>query len=139
MTRQEAINVILNLWKFIDRSHDSDIGIDSELIRQAFNLAIKVLEEDWIPCSERLPDDLAEVIVTWVNHEPETYYDFIKDKPFTAPAVYYKGKWFWWTQYTQDLLSEYCERCNVGEVDKAIEIIAWMPLPEPYAERKTDG
>ena len=39
-------------------------------------------EPKWIPCSERLPDDLAEVNVTWVNHEPELYYESIKSKPF---------------------------------------------------------
>lgn len=86
----------------------------------------------WVPCSERLPDDLSEVNVTWVNHNPVSYYEFVKDKPFSATAVYYKGKWYWWTQYTQDLLAEYGERCNVGLLDKDVEITAWMPLPEAY-------
>lgn len=51
----------------------------------------------WIPCSERLPEDLEEVNVTWVNHDPEPYYNFVKDKPFTATAVYYKEKWYWYS------------------------------------------
>ena len=86
----------------------------------------------WIPVSERLPDDLTEVNVTWVNHKPESYYESIKDEPFTATAVFYKGKWYWWTTYTQDLLAEYGERCNVGLMDEAIEVSAWMPLPQPW-------
>ena len=89
-------------------------------------------EPRWIPVSERLPDDLAEVNVTWVNHKPESYYESIKDEPFTATAVFYKGKWYWWTTYTQDLLAEYGERCNVGLMDEAIEVSAWMPLPQPW-------
>jgi hypothetical protein len=87
----------------------------------------------WIPCSERLSEDLEEVNVTWVNHDPEPYYDFAKDKPFTASAVYYKGKWYWYSSTCRDLLAEYGRNPN-QEIDDGIEIIAWMPLPEPYRE-----
>ena len=85
----------------------------------------------WIPCSERLPDDLAEVNVTWVNHDPEPYYDFVKDKPASASAVFYKGKWFWYSSVCADILAEYGKN-DTDEVDDAIEILAWMPLPKPY-------
>lgn len=88
-------------------------------------------EERWIPCSERLPEDLEEVNVTWVNHDPEPYYAFVKDKPFTASAVYYKGKWYWYSSTCRDLLAEYGRNPN-QEIDDGIEIIAWKPLPEPY-------
>lgn len=96
--------------------------------------AIKALppaEPQWIPCSERLPDDLQEVNVTWVNHDPEPYYNFVKDKPFTATAVYYKEKWYWYSSTCADLLAEYGRNPN-QEIDDGIEITAWMPLPEPY-------
>jgi hypothetical protein len=81
--------------------------------------------------SERLPEDLSEVNVTWVNHNPEPYYEFTKDKPFTATAVYYKGEWYWYSATCVDYLAEY-GRCDWNKVSDVIEIIAWMPLPEPY-------
>lgn len=90
-------------------------------------------EQRWIPCSERPPEDLEEVNVTWVNHDPEPYYNFIKDKPFTATAVYYKEKWYWYSSTCADLLAEYGRNPN-QEIDDGIEIIAWMPLPAPYEE-----
>lgn len=85
----------------------------------------------WIPCSERMPEDLEEVNVTWVNHIPEPYYDFLKDKPFTGSAVYYRGEWFWDSSTCVDILAEYSTN-NMDKVDDGIEITAWMPLPEPY-------
>ena len=87
--------------------------------------------DDWIPVERELPEDLAEVNVTWVNHEPEPYYEPIKSKPFTASAVYYEGNWYWYSSVCADVLSEY-GRNDVDKVDDAIEITAWKPLPEPY-------
>ena len=87
--------------------------------------------DDWIPVERELPEDLAEVNVTWVNHEPEPYYESIKSKPFTASAVYYEGNWYWYSSVCADVLAEY-GRNDVDKVDDAIEITAWRPLPEPY-------
>ncbi len=93
-------------------------------------------EPQWIPCSERLPEDLEEVNVTWVNHDPEPYYNFVKDKPFTATAVYYKEKWYWYSITCADFLAEYGGNWY-EEIDDGIEIIAWMPMPKPW-EGETD-
>lgn len=87
--------------------------------------------QQWIPVSERLPDELEEVIVTWVNHNPEPYYDSTKDKPFVAAAVSYKKQWFWSSSTCVDYLAEY-GRNDMCKVDDDIEITAWMPLPDPY-------
>ena len=52
----------------------------------------------------------------------------------TATAVYCNKKWFWWSSICEDILAEY-GRNDAEMVDEEVEIIAWMPLPEPYKEQ----
>lgn len=85
----------------------------------------------WIPVSEDLPKDIKPVQITWRNNDPETYYQDIKGKHFTGTAHYKDGKWYWYSDVTEDLLAEY-GRCDIYEFDSAIEVVAWMPMPEPY-------
>ena len=85
----------------------------------------------WIPVSERLPEELETVNITWINHNPESYYADIKDKPFTATGVYFNGQWYWWSTLCTDILAEYSHNYD-DVIDDDIEIIAWQPLPEPY-------
>lgn len=91
-------------------------------------------EAEWIPCSERLPDELAAVNITWVNHNPPPYYKYTKDVPLVDSAVYYRGKWYWWDATVIDLLGEYDGAYihGIEPIDKDIEVTAWMPLPKPY-------
>lgn len=90
-------------------------------------------QPQWIPCSERLPEDTRPVIVTWKNTDPLSYYQYIVGKHFTGTACYKNGKWYWYSSTTEDMLAEY-GRYDSEEFDEAIECIAWMPLPEPYKE-----
>jgi len=92
----------------------------------------------WIPVGERLPEDIKPVIVTWKNTDPKSYYQYIVGKHFIGTAHYKGGKWFWYSSVTEDLLAEY-GRCDSEEFDEAIEVIAWMPLPEPYKASPTDS
>ena len=88
-------------------------------------------ESGWIPVSERLPEDLEHVNITWVNHNPKSYYADIKDKPFTETGIYFNGQWYWWSTLCADTLAEYGHNYD-DVIDDDIEIIAWQPLPEPY-------
>jgi len=94
---------------------------------------LKQLKEQtrWIPVSKRLPKDTKPVNITWVNHNPVSYYADIKDKPFVATGHYCNGKWWWYSAICQDLLDEYGES-EADEMSDEIEVIAWMPLLKPY-------
>lgn len=102
---------------------------------------IEALEQQktgkWIPVSERLPDNTDPVNITWVNHDPESYYADIKDKPFTATGHYCNGRWWWYSVTCQDYLDEY-GHWDIDAMDDAIEVIAWMPLPSPYQPQKSE-
>ena len=84
----------------------------------------------WISVKDRLPNDNVPVNVVWVNHCPAKYYSEIKDKPFTATALYFRGNWYWWDSTVEDYLAEY-GYWEIGIIDSGIEITHWMPLPEP--------
>ena len=85
----------------------------------------------WISVSKDLPKDIKPVQITWKNNDPAIYYQDIKGKHFTGTAHYKDGKWYWYSDVTEDLLAEY-GRCDRYEFDSAIEVVAWMPMPEPY-------
>lgn len=145
----DRVNDILDKWEFFygqragrelwadkpTEVQDEDIANfcrDLELVREALE------QQRWIPCSERMPEELEPVNVVWVNHRPEPYYGKIKDVPQKATAVYYRKKWYWWSCVCEDLLAEY-GRNEPDLVDSGIEITRWMPLPEFREEdRRSD-
>ena len=129
ISRQQAIDALIEWYG----CEPSDIGAFENIIDK---LPSAQPEPRWIPCSERLPEDIRPVIVTWKNTDPKSYYQYIVGKHFTGTACYKNGKWYWYSSTTEDMLAEY-GRYDSEEFDEAIECIAWMPLPEPYkGERK---
>ena len=100
------------------------------ILRSASGQPTVDAEPHWIPCSERLPENMEPVNITWINRDPAPYYMHIKDKPFTATGIYYKDKWYWWSSTCDEIL------CEIDEVAGGIEIVAWMPLPKPYEVEK---
>jgi len=111
--------------------NDNWEGYSSRLWKAAYERGKVDAEQRWIPVSERLPGDIKPVIVTWKNNDPKSYYQYIVGKHFIGTAHFKNGKWFWYSSVTEDLLAEY-GKCDSEEFDEAIEVIAWMPLPEPY-------
>ena len=124
ISRQAAIEA------YILHTMDYLVG---EKPRRAFTEVLRELPsaQQWIPCSERLPENTEPVNITWVNRKPEPYYADIKDKSFTATGHYHNGKWWWYSSVCQDYLDEY-GKCEMDEMDGDIEVTAWMPLPEPW-------
>ena len=111
-----------------------------EQLDEAVDLAISALEKQeadrWIPVTERLPEECEEVNITWINTEPAVYYEDIKNKPFTGTGLYSRGQWYWYSAVCKDYLEERGDSpCD--EMDSAIKVTAWKPLPEPYTEEES--
>lgn len=83
-----------------------------------------VPEQQWIPVTERMPDEdyctargiqhSGSVLVTIIHHANDD--DVFVDMACTVDGV-------WQMTYPQD---------NDPDIPKWCEIIAWMPLPEPW-------
>ena len=138
MTEDEIITQLQDLKCHCQEMYEAEIknGDTSSSIWgkdvEALDMGIQALEQTrWIPVSERLPEELEPVNITWINHNPESYYTDIKDKPFTATGVYFNGQWYWWSTLCNDILAEYSHNYD-DIIDDDIDIIAWQPLPQPY-------
>lgn len=90
MKREEAIKD-LDIIRF--NPHWDEL-VNEEYWQELMEMAITTLQNQpvWIPVSERLPEELVPVNVTWINRNPEPYYKDIKDVPFANTAVYDQDK-----------------------------------------------
>ena len=108
MTNEEAIDVLMDLW----RSEQSDKYTEAE-IRQALNMGMDALkhEQRWIPVSERLPEP--DTFVLTYHRHLSFDYQYVSSIDETT------GEW-----------SGFCG--NLSD-----EVLAWMPLPDAYEGETT--
>ena len=101
--------------KAYDDTYDITIHCEREEEQQKAIEQLKSLQ--WIPCSERLPENSDEVLTTYIVNGN-------KNKRYTETATYYDGDDGYWS-------SPWDEYRVAGT---RIDVIAWMPLPKPYKE-----
>lgn len=82
-------------------------------------------EPQWIPCSERLPEDSGDYLVRPSDSVLEDYSDFseIMIMPYDADCEAFG----WWVERYHPI--------SLGYLDSdfnEFEVLAWMPLPKPY-------
>lgn len=76
---------------------------------------------DWIKCSEKLPEPITSVIITYSYTDPITG-EVIRKVGISAHSLR-SGKW-----YDEEISRD----CLTESDDPNRKVIAWMPFPEPY-------
>ena len=114
ISRQAAINAIGNIPDYDDGMVFEAL---SHAIRDIALLPSAQPEQQWIPCSERLPD--------------------IKEHHVSEPCIVYCSNGAYaFAELEENIFGQVgwnCERDD--EYHGAVgEVVAWMPLPEPYEE-----
>ena len=105
----------------------SSILEDGKMLEQIIDEQPTIEERKWIPCSERLPEEDGQYLVTEKGFFGDYLYVSIAN--YGVPMMpMNKGKGRGW--YIMDSEGEYY--CDMNRV------LAWMPLPKPYKERKED-
>lgn len=126
MTREEAIAILKPFRDCMVDQHGCPI---SDAV-YALDVALDALSaQQWIPCSERLPDEdyctgrgiqhSAEVLTTVINHGAD-------DETFVDMMVTVDGEWK--TVHPIDGDNDIVDWC---------EVVAWMPLPPVYTKGET--
>ena len=84
----------------------------------------------WIPCEERLPNDDEDVLISYCHKEGEGNTSHVYIDITSYGQMYFGG----------NRVGDYKHwRAPFEYFESNYEVIAWMPLPEPYgAERKDD-
>lgn len=103
------------LKKVFENIHDNDCKTLTEMV--FFDGVIAILDtqptiNEWIPCSERLPEDL-------------------NDKNIDCFLVT-DGFLIWMAYYNSEIGWQFAECTNSRNKIDWTEIIAWQPLPQPY-------
>ena len=118
MTREEAI-------KKIKKVIEESVIFEDEL--EAFDKAIKALEQEpkWIPVWERLPEKRGDYLVT----QKATFTDYEYISVIGYALNLYDVDEYDFADKKRSGWYEYDSEWGYRELD---DVIAWMPLPEPY-------
>ena len=98
------------LAKLINDAADTIEVLSAKLYASNMERSSQYYNDGWIPCSKRLPDDGR--VVLWCNEHGSV---------FTSAITVRVGK-SW----------------AIGKKHRLSEIVAWMPLPEPYKTKENE-
>lgn len=101
-TAIDAVNKLVEWYK--EKWHES--RPTSESVIDVLN-DLPSAQSQWIPCSERLPDEDSDILVTYAE----------KDEKRIVPVNYGRGTWF---------------DCVFNMALNPVGVLAWMPLPKQY-------
>ena len=129
---RQAVVKFFNDWiSCLDENCHHQSVADMIIIKNDFkNLPSAQPEQRWIPCSERLPDEHewlgTKKFGTTISNEVYVTFEAPDGQRFAKHISFQNGK-----------LSPVDEQ-RMKVWFKGAKPIAWMPLPEPYREERTE-
>ena len=100
----------------------------TRMVNTALDTVIEAAEETrWIPCSERLPEEYGEYLITWTTSQSKKSYIAICECEITNEYDYEYDRF-----NVEWVLDDYIEAY------RDVEVIAWLPLPQPYKAEGSD-
>ena len=127
ISRQAAIDALGYCQTYLFDSRDDDKKISLEDAKYVIEqLPSAQPEQRWIPCSERLPEEKDAKILKKLGINMRSDYVLatveVKGERMTILSHTFDGVWQWDKKYA---FPDY-------------NVIAWMPLPEPYKEENDE-
>ena len=124
ISRQAAIDAINQICP-IDTEYDCTL-LDRVDVRCVLtDLPSAQPEQRWIPCSERLPEEDTEVLISYHYKEGEGDTDHVNIDITSYGTTCFGGREI-------HTLKEWRQPFDYFHAN--YEVIAWMPLPTPYRE-----
>ena len=125
--RQRAIEVIDAVFPVDPMKSEYAQGIAcGAALAKAYVEQLPTAEPQWIPCGERMPEEKDAGILKKLGTSKRSEYVLatvgVKNERMTVTACTYDGVWDW----------------NMKYAFPNYEVVAWMPLPEPYKVGEKD-
>ena len=102
----------------------AEVKVDIDDIKDYIDKAINA--ERWIPCSERLPEEYGEYLITWETSKAPTRFIGFAEGEETGE----------WDDEHDRFVFSWLPEDYIIEKYPDWRVIAWMPLPEPYREEQ---
>ena len=110
-TDEDVLNAVIRVGVTVDKDElIKALQYDRDQYEKGYHDG--VMTSGWIPCEERLPEEDEDVLVCFKK---------AKGLMVVHLAYYWDARGVFW----EDCFSRCC---------KLEEVLAWMPLPEPYKE-----
>ena len=101
-----------------------------DAIKKLIKLPSAQSEPHWIPCSERLPEEDTEVLISYRYKDGEGDTSHVNIDITTYGQMYFGGNK---VGYYKNW------RAPFEYFESNYEVVAWMPLPEAYEEKKDEA
>lgn len=126
ISRQAAIDAVYERIRQIGYENNPLVLSIRQAIRE---LPSPSAQPEWIPCSERMPAEDEDVLISYRYKEGEGDASHINIDITSYGQMYFGG----------NKVGDYKHwRIPFEFFESNYEVIAWMPLPEPYKERRQD-